>query len=277
MSRDPKGVQPNGFQIPESFSYSVGDGQAKSTEPAQSPSQPKRSEASATQVQANNLGEFEDIDKIYEQIALEIESGQIEKGLWTRLYAEFDGDERKVKAAYIRARAKKLTSVDRPTEKSKPSASSDTAPSPQIQNSEIEVHSSGFSATSVEARPSAKQYNSAETPAESNFYNPNSPFFDTRQAIATPQQLKAKFLEGKTLNADEVIRLVSSEIMDAELAGASEPFRGDTLLHIAAAHDLKSEIVKLLEMGAPQFMRNGRGQVPYMVTRDEEIRLLLYK
>ncbi|ENO87839.1 MULTISPECIES: ankyrin repeat domain-containing protein [Thauera] len=48
------------------------------------------------------------LDRIYEEVAEELERERVDKGLWTRLYAEFDGDERKVKVGYIKARAEKL-------------------------------------------------------------------------------------------------------------------------------------------------------------------------
>ena len=49
------------------------------------------------------------LDKIYEEVAEELDRKKVDKGLWTRLYAEFDGDEQKVKVGYIKARAEKLT------------------------------------------------------------------------------------------------------------------------------------------------------------------------
>jgi len=45
---------------------------------------------------------------IYEAIATEIESNNTDRGLWTRLYAECDGDEKKTKVQYIKARAAQL-------------------------------------------------------------------------------------------------------------------------------------------------------------------------
>ena len=47
-------------------------------------------------------------DTAYEVIAKEVEAGQIEKGLWTRLFAENEGNEQKTRAAYIRERALKV-------------------------------------------------------------------------------------------------------------------------------------------------------------------------
>lgn len=43
-------------------------------------------------------------NEIYALVAAEMESGTVDKGLWTRLFAEHDGEESKTKAAYIRER-----------------------------------------------------------------------------------------------------------------------------------------------------------------------------
>lgn len=45
---------------------------------------------------------------IYETIASELESGTLDKSLWTKLYAECDGDDTKTKVQYIKARASRL-------------------------------------------------------------------------------------------------------------------------------------------------------------------------
>jgi uncharacterized RDD family membrane protein YckC len=54
-----------------------------------------------------------DEDAIYAIIADEIESGKTDKGLWTRLYAELDGDEKKTKVAYIKQRIEKIMVSER--------------------------------------------------------------------------------------------------------------------------------------------------------------------
>ncbi len=54
-----------------------------------------------------------DEDAIYAAIANELESRTTDKGLWTRLFAECDGDENRTKVAYIKLRAAKLISADR--------------------------------------------------------------------------------------------------------------------------------------------------------------------
>ena len=53
-----------------------------------------------------------DEDAIYTAIAIELETGSIDKGLWTRLFAECDGDENRTKVAYIKRRAEGLRSLD---------------------------------------------------------------------------------------------------------------------------------------------------------------------
>ncbi|NDP61500.1 hypothetical protein [Polaromonas sp.] len=47
-------------------------------------------------------------DSIYATIDIELESGNMNRGLWTRLYADCDGNDAKTRAAYIRARAVQL-------------------------------------------------------------------------------------------------------------------------------------------------------------------------
>ncbi len=47
-------------------------------------------------------------NRVYELIAEELESGRTDKGLWTRLFAECEGDEKKTKVLYIKERAARL-------------------------------------------------------------------------------------------------------------------------------------------------------------------------
>ncbi len=49
-----------------------------------------------------------DEDSIYAAIANELKTGAANEGLWTRLFAECDGDENRTKVAYIKARAFQL-------------------------------------------------------------------------------------------------------------------------------------------------------------------------
>jgi len=49
-----------------------------------------------------------DTNAIYAEIAEEIEYNNTDKGLWTRLFAECDGDEKRTKVQYIKQRAAQL-------------------------------------------------------------------------------------------------------------------------------------------------------------------------
>lgn len=54
-----------------------------------------------------------DEDRIYAAIAKELEDGVQDKGLWTRLFAESDGDEKQTKVLYIKQRAERLMVAER--------------------------------------------------------------------------------------------------------------------------------------------------------------------
>lgn len=54
-----------------------------------------------------------DEDRIYASIAMELETGETDKGLWTRLFAECSGDEKQIKVLYIKQRAERLISAKR--------------------------------------------------------------------------------------------------------------------------------------------------------------------
>jgi hypothetical protein len=56
---------------------------------------------------------FVDEDRIYAQIAEELETGIADKGLWTRLFAECSGDEKQTKVLYIKQRAERLIAAER--------------------------------------------------------------------------------------------------------------------------------------------------------------------
>lgn len=47
-------------------------------------------------------------DSLFADVAQELDAGNLDRGLWTRLYAENNGDEPKTRAAYIRERARTL-------------------------------------------------------------------------------------------------------------------------------------------------------------------------
>ncbi|MGA7180918.1 MAG: DUF4124 domain-containing protein [Thiobacillaceae bacterium] len=65
-------------------------------------------DASAPFATTPNVSDSCDKDHIYARVAEEIESGNTDKGLWTRLWAECGGDDIKTKVLYIKYRANAL-------------------------------------------------------------------------------------------------------------------------------------------------------------------------
>jgi serine/threonine protein kinase len=51
-------------------------------------------------------------ERIYTAVAKELETGGVDKGLWTRLFAECSGDERQIKVLYIKQRAERLITAE---------------------------------------------------------------------------------------------------------------------------------------------------------------------
>jgi hypothetical protein len=68
---------------------------------------------SGISVQYSSVNSVLDENAIYASVAEEIESGNTEKGLWARLYAQCDGDDRCTKVQYIKQRAALLMDVER--------------------------------------------------------------------------------------------------------------------------------------------------------------------
>lgn len=51
-------------------------------------------------------------DRLYEQIAQEIETNAVDKGIWTKAFAQSGGDDKQTRVAYIKARFAKLMVVE---------------------------------------------------------------------------------------------------------------------------------------------------------------------
>lgn len=64
--------------------------------------------ASPENLSAGPLQTAVDEDRVYAEIAKELETGVTDKGLWTRLFAECGGDEKQTKVLYIKQRAERL-------------------------------------------------------------------------------------------------------------------------------------------------------------------------
>lgn len=51
-------------------------------------------------------------DRLYEQIAQEIETNTVDKGIWTKAFAQSGGDDKLTRVAYIKARFEKLMAAE---------------------------------------------------------------------------------------------------------------------------------------------------------------------
>ncbi len=51
-------------------------------------------------------------DRLYEQIAQELETNTVDKGLWTKVFAQAGGDERQTRVLYIQARFARLLAIE---------------------------------------------------------------------------------------------------------------------------------------------------------------------
>lgn len=74
------------------------------------PKQPAQAPVTNTPTMASvDLSHFEiNEEALYEQVANEVESGNVRKGLWTKLWTEADGDDAKVRLAYIKVRVDEI-------------------------------------------------------------------------------------------------------------------------------------------------------------------------
>lgn len=51
-------------------------------------------------------------DRLYEQIAQELESNTVDKGVWTKVYAQAGGDDKQTRALYIQTRFDRLMAIE---------------------------------------------------------------------------------------------------------------------------------------------------------------------
>ena len=56
-------------------------------------------------------------DRLYEQIAQEMETNSVDKGLWTKAYAQAGGDDKQTRVLYIKTRFARLLAMEDAREK----------------------------------------------------------------------------------------------------------------------------------------------------------------
>jgi len=51
-------------------------------------------------------------DRLYEQIAQELEANAVDKGIWTNAYAQAGGDDKQTRVLYIKLRFTRLLAIE---------------------------------------------------------------------------------------------------------------------------------------------------------------------
>lgn len=102
---------------------------------------PKHKSDPSEAASQRNVDSLKATDQIYEQIADEIERGNIQRGAWTRIYAECEGDESRTKVEYIRYRATTLLHTNKVDSVESKAADTPAANSLEIERtSKLEAH-----------------------------------------------------------------------------------------------------------------------------------------
>jgi hypothetical protein len=71
-----------------------------------------------TRLPPNEMPKMEDIeDRIYAQVGEELESGNTDKGIWTKAFAQAGGDDKNTRLLYIQLRVAKLLALEEEKEK----------------------------------------------------------------------------------------------------------------------------------------------------------------
>jgi hypothetical protein len=181
-----------------------------------------------------------DEDAIYAAIANELKTGATNEGLWTRLFAECDGDENRTKVAYIKQRAEKMIAIEQgrlAEEKRQRDEQASLVEKSRIENLSIkEQLSSGK--MSDELREKLTEL--------SNTYT-------------------AQMFIGKVRN--NLLPDVDALLNDNPLLVAITNSDGDSPLHLAIKENFLKMSELLLERGAPKGIKNRWGYTPLDVAR----------
>jgi Domain of unknown function (DUF4328)/Ankyrin repeats (3 copies) len=184
---------------------------------------------------AASLQTVVDEDRIYAEIAKELETGVTDSGLWTRLFAECDGDEKQTKVRYIKERADRLISSER--SRLEQAAYEQAAESTRLEKLRLQ---------SLSLR---------EKLSEENI---------TKELSDTLRALSKTYPAVTVLNEIRLNKLskVAAMLMEEPLLVAVTNSEGDTPLHIAVREKYLEMVQLLLEKGALVEAKNMYGVTP---------------
>lgn len=181
-----------------------------------------------------------DEDAIYEVVANEMESGRTDKGLWIRLFAEFDGDEKKSKIAYIKQRAEKLIAIER------------------VRLLEQEQLRTEETARLEQLRTEGKSLRELVSPDKI------TPEMAEKIRSLSSSYGAAMFLNAVRLNqVEQVAKLIDENSFYVAIANSE----GMSPLHISAAEGYVDMAKLLIQKGAPIDTRDMYGQAPLDIAK----------
>ena len=242
------------------------------------------------------LGPFDE-DSIYAIIAEELESKMTDKGLWTRLYAECNGDEKQIKVLYIKRRAERLLEV----QKLKRDDLAHQALERQKQENLIPEESEKW----LQRHLGLADQNLISSVLNGDLSNTShllesgvSPFGTDKNGVSMPDLAKksgndemfyllkiheaktmgakvdaliCKFRSGTDLTSDDVLNLVDVAGSLDGLVNIQDAVDGLTLLHWCALHDMHEPAATLLSIGADPRIKSSRNKTADQLSRSASL------
>lgn len=242
-----------------------------------------------------------DEDTIYNSIANELETGNTDKGLWTRLFAECNGDEKQVKVLYIKRRAEKLIEAEKLRHEQVNQKEAERQHHERFKADEAEKsrrRDAGLADPLLIAAIEAGNWSTACQLLESGV----SPFGANEDGVALrdlakqrgdqqivdllkiheaksmePQVAKAvnKFQSGTDLTVDDVILLVDSAVKYVDLVQMRASKTGYTLLHWCGRLGLDRSVATLLSLNADASVCTADGKEAHQLTRSTALAIVL--
>jgi hypothetical protein len=242
-----------------------------------------------------------DEDTIYATVAEELESGKTDKGLWTRLFAECNGDEKQTKVLYIKRRVEKLMAAEKTRREQ--FALEEAARQRQEalnakQAEQLRRRNAGLVDPDLIDAVSDGNWSAACQLLEQGA----SPFGTTDDGIPLCElaikrgdqqmvdlikthQFKTlgagvsdavkKWQSGIDLSIDDVTLLVNSASKYADLVRMQSEKTGYTLLHWCARLGMDGSATTLLRLGASAGAKNNDGKQPQEICRSTPLAMYL--
>ncbi len=189
-----------------------------------------------------------DEDRIYATIGQELESGNTDKGLWTRLFVECEGDEKRIKIEYIKLRAERLIAAENLRLEHEARERAEEV----AQNKILREESASIRRQNMALRARFEPNNITKELA-------------TEVSILSGSILGDHFINMLRSNRLPEVKALLAET--PELVATRSSDGNDSPLHIAAARGYLKICELLLKNGALPNSKNGGGNTPLMIAK----------